>query len=182
MLAVSLFSLLLFQPHQGVAQTDTPQAALTSRPDLPGYLEVTPQIGTGGQPTVAGFRHLAEMGYRTIVNMREPGEEGLDFQEQRRLAEDLGMKYYQIPFSGKEPKEEPVSQFMALMEQLKEEKVFVHCRTGARVGAVMMCRRVLKDGVPIDQAEGEAGRIGLRSDALRLFAREYIANHKAGAP
>ena len=165
-----------------MAQTETPVSAVPPSPDLPRYVEVTPRIGTGGQPTDAGFRKLAQKGYRAIINMREAGEEGLDFDKQRRLAEDLGMKYYQIPFSGKEPKEEPVSQFMALMEQLKDGRVFVHCRTGARIGAVMMCRRVLKDGVPAEQAEEEAGRIGLRTGALRQFAREYIENHEAGVP
>ncbi len=182
MLAVSLFSILLFGAHQGVAQTATPESATPPRPDLPGYLEVTPRIGTGGQPTDDGIRQLAEKGYRTIVNMREPGEEGLDFDKERNLAEDLGMKYYQIAFSSKEPKEEPVSQLITLMEQLKQEKVFVHCRTGSRVGAAMMCKRALKDGVPAERAEEEAGRIGLRSEALRQFAREYIANHKADVP
>ena len=74
----------------------------------------------------------------------------------------------------------PVEALMA--EQLKQEKVFVHCRTGSRVGAAMMCKRALKDGVPAERAEEEAGRIGLRSEALRQFAREYIANHKADVP
>ena len=68
-------------------------------------------------------------------------------------------------------------EFLRVMDELKGEKVFVHCATANRVGSVVMIQRVLRDGLTLEKAEEEAARIGLRTDVLRSFAREFIQKH-----
>lgn len=151
------------------------QEAASDKPvDLPKYLELTPAIGTGGQPTSAGFRLLADKGYKAVINLRTANE-GVDLAAEEKAITDLGLKYYNIPVVAKEPKDEQAAAFLKLMEDLKDDKVFVHCAAANRVGVFVLIRRALKDGIPLEKAEEEARRIGLRSEELLKFARSFIA-------
>jgi len=47
-----------------------------------------------------------------------------------------------------------------------------------RVGGFMLIQRVLQEGMPIEKADEEAARIGLRSEKLRDFAREFIKKYR----
>ncbi len=147
------------------------------KPDLPQYLEVTPLIGTGGQPSDAGFRTLAQRGYQAVVNLRTAAEK-VDLIAEEKLVRELGLKYYPVPVTGNAPEESQALEFMRVMDELKAEKVFVHCATANRVGSFMMIKRTLRDGLSAEQAEEEAGRIGLRSDVLRQFARDYVSRNR----
>jgi uncharacterized protein (TIGR01244 family) len=141
--------------------------------DLPRYLEVTPSIGTGGQMTNAGIQQLAEKGYRAIINLRAAGE-GVDLEAEQKLVEATGMEYYAVPISGKDPDPAQVEKFLDRMQSLGGKRVFVHCATANRVGSLMLIKRVLRDGLSVDEAIAEAIRIGLKSDVLKQFALDMI--------
>ncbi len=85
------------------------------------------------------------------------------------------LRYYNIPVIGKEPRAEQAEAFLTLMEETKDQRVFVHCAAASRVGAFMLIQRVLKDGIRQEKAEEEARQIGLRSDTLLNFARDFIS-------
>ncbi len=158
------------------AQQDAAGQPQAPAPDLPKYLEVTPLLGTGGQPTDAGLKSLREKGYRAVVNLRT-AQEKVDLAAEEKLARALGLSYYSVPLVGTAPEESSALEFLRVMDGLKGEKVFVHCATANRVGSVVMIQRVLRDGLTLEKAEEEAARIGLRTDILRTFAREFILRH-----
>ena len=158
-------------------QPQAPEKPVEEQPPLPRYLELTSRVGTGAQPTEAGIRLLAEKGYRSIINIRT-SEEMAKLPYEEKLAAELGMKYFNIPVFGREPKESQALAFLQLMDALKDEKVFVHCAAANRAGAFMMIQRALQDGVDPKTAEQEGEKIGMRSENLRLFAREMIEKHK----
>ncbi len=177
-----VFSLLLVMAGPALAQEakpaqEAPKPAAEETPPLPRYLEVKPLIGTGAQPTEAGLRLLAEKGYKSIVNFRT-AEEMAKIPYEEKLSGELGMKYFNIPVSGKEPKEAQALAFLQLMDSLKDEKVFVHCTAANRAGALMMIQMALQGGMDPQKAEAEAIKIGMYSENLRLFAREVIEKHK----
>jgi protein tyrosine phosphatase (PTP) superfamily phosphohydrolase (DUF442 family) len=164
-------------PGQSAPKGTVAQAAEEKpKPDLPNYLEVTPSIATGGQPTDAGLRTLAERGYTSIINLRT-NEERVDLAAEEKSARELGLGYFPLPAVGTAPEARQAFEFMNLLQERKDGRVFVHCATANRVGAFMMIYRVLRDGLSPEKAEEEAGRIGLRSDVLRKFARDFIARH-----
>jgi uncharacterized protein (TIGR01244 family) len=148
-----------------------------AKPAIVNYVEFSPGIGTGGQPTEEGLKELAAKGYKSIINIRSASEQ-FDVAGEERLALQLGMRYYMIPFAAKETSEEQALAFNALMSALKDTKVFVHCGSGNRVGSLMMIHLVLDEGMPGDKAEQEAKKIGLRSAELLDFAKRVIASHK----
>ena len=147
------------------------------RPSIPNYFEVSPLVGTGGQPTEDGIKLIAGKGYKNVINIRS-GSEAFDLAAEEKLALQLGLRYYMIPVAAKEPSEAQALAFNTLMSALKSDKVFVHCGSGNRVGSLMMIYFVLEEGMAPDKAEQEARKIGLRSADLLDFARRVIAGHK----
>lgn len=145
--------------------------------EIPKYLELDARVGTGGQPTDEGLRQLSQKGYKVIINLRTPNE-GVDLSAEEKRARELGLQYFNIPVVSTAPQEEQAWEFLKLMEELKKEQVFVHCASANRVGSFMMIQRAVKEGVSVEQAENEADRIGLRSETLRRFSRDFIEKSK----
>ena len=157
------------------------QAPVVDKPpgetEIPVYLELNSRIGTGGQPTAKGLQVLSDKGYKAIINLRTASE-GVDLSLEESRARELGLEYFGIPVISSAPREEQAFEFLQLMGKLKDQRVFVHCASANRVGSFMMIQQAISDGVPIEKAEEEATRIGLRSETLRQFAHDYVKKHK----
>jgi len=159
-------------------QAQTPQAGQeTAKPPIPNYVELLPRIGTGGQPTEEGMKLLAEKGYKSIINIRSSSEQ-FDMAGEEKLAMQLGLRYYMVPFVAREPSEAQALAFNALMSALRDNKVFVHCGSGNRVGSLMMIYLALEEAMPADKAEQEAKKVGLRAADLLEFSKQVIGRHK----
>src|SRR5687768_8936617 len=66
---------------------------------LPNGRQPLPGVLTGGQPSRAQLEALAAAGYRTVVNLRGPGEE---MPVSQADVEALGMRYVHIPIAGRD--------------------------------------------------------------------------------
>ncbi|MBZ5498560.1 MAG: protein tyrosine phosphatase family protein [Acidobacteriia bacterium] len=173
-----LVNLVLLLAVSTALRAQVPEAAQDKpKPPLPNYVELSSLIGTGGQPDETGMKQLAEKGYKCIINLRTSGE-AVDLAAEEKQARQLGLRYYMVPFSGKEPSEEQALAFNALMSALKEEKVFVHCTIGARVATLMTIYFALEQGMSPDAAEQQAWKIGLRIPELLEFSKRVIEHHK----
>jgi uncharacterized protein (TIGR01244 family) len=141
---------------------------------------VNEQVCTGAQPTRDQLASLKADGVRGIINLREPEEHNI--QEEATRVKDLGLLYISIPVKAAAPKDEQVDAFLKATQDPNIFPLFIHCASGARVGAFWMIRRVLVDGWTPERAEEEAKQIGMKSPALRDFALGYIQRHKKKAP
>ncbi len=141
------------------------------------YVEVSPHLGAGGQPTDEGFRTIAEKGYQAVINLRLDTEK-YDAAAEEKLVTSLGMKYFKIPLSGRSPEEEKALEFLKVMDELKDQKVFIHCAVGVRAGSFVLIDLVLKEGMDEAKAEELATRVGLTSEVLLRFARQVIEHQK----
>jgi len=153
-------------------------AAMSELTGIAGFLKVTDQVWTGGQPWQEHFPKLKDAGIKVVINLRPQGE--FDGVGEEATVKKLGMNYFNIPVSFNEPDELDADDFLKLTdEQLKNGPVFIHCAVGSRVGAFWMIRRVLRDGWEFDKALAEANRIGMRSQGRQFdFAKEYIDKKK----
>jgi protein tyrosine phosphatase (PTP) superfamily phosphohydrolase (DUF442 family) len=142
------------------------------------YVEVSPLLGAGGQPTDEGFRGIAAKGYQAVINLRLDTEK-YDAAAEEKLVSSLGMKYFKIPLSGRSPEEEKAVEFLKVMDELKGQKVFIHCAAGVRAGSFILIDLVLKEGMDQSKAEELATRAGLSSEVLLRFARQVIESRKA---
>ena len=136
-------------------------------------------VATAAQPTTTQLAAVRDQGFRTIVNLRDPGE--YDSAAEERSAVALGFRYVSIPVRTSEPKPEEVDAFLKVLADPEIYPVLIHCGSGNRVGAFWFIRRVLVDGWNADDAEKEARQIGMKSPSLKVFALEYLRSHAPAA-
>ncbi|MFN0121545.1 MAG: protein tyrosine phosphatase family protein [Blastocatellia bacterium] len=173
MSAVVLLFILLAQACAALAQT-TGQEEL---PPIRNFLRVNHDYCTGGQPRLEHLATLKAEGVKVIINLRPTGEHRAEEEEAK--ANELGLKYINIPVAFGDPKDEQVDEFLRVTDDPANRPAFIHCAGAIRVGAFWMIRRVLRDGWTVEKAEEEAVSIGLRNNPhLNEFARKYIEAHR----
>jgi protein tyrosine phosphatase (PTP) superfamily phosphohydrolase (DUF442 family) len=108
----------------------------------------------GGQPSYEALQWLRTKEVGTIVNLRSDKENSeftaSSFNE-KDLAGQLGIKYYEIPVDGiKDYTPEKLQELTALMGG--NESVLIHCAGAGRVTWFFMAYLVKSKGYSIDQA------------------------------
>src|SRR5438105_8164740 len=130
---------------------------------VPNFHVVNDQVLRGGQPTETGFRSLAGMGVKTIVDLTE--DDGRSHAE-KKFVKAQGMDYVSIPMKGMTtPTERQVSSALKVLTDKGAGPVFVHCKRGAdRTGLIIACYRIEHDGWDNRKALSEA-----RDDGMSWF-------------
>src|SRR5438552_3534437 len=108
------------------------------------FYQIDGHVCRGGQPTNEGWKYLAKIGVKTVLNLREDDYRSA-VEEQAVTA--LGMQYVNVPMSGlRAPTEAEILKILALLEDNTSGPVFVHCKRGAdRTGAVIGAYRIDHD-------------------------------------
>ena len=153
-------------------------SSITAQEDsIKNFLRVNKEFCTGGQPSLQHLEKLKADGVKAIINLRQPTEYAA--AEEEAKAKALGLRYFNIPVSPTDPKDEQASQFLKVTDDPENRPAFIHCRSAARVAAFWMIRRVLRDGWKIADAEKEAAKVGLGDHpVLDEFAHKYIESHR----
>ena len=100
------------------------------------YIKISDQIGTSGQPTPRQFQDIADAGFSTVINLAMPDSDNA-LPDEGGFVSELGMNYFHIPVPFDAPRREHLRLFLALMEILQKEKVWIHCALNMRVSAFM---------------------------------------------
>lgn len=149
----------------------------TIAPDLEFAMSPLPGVATGGQPGERDLAAFAQAGYRTVVDLRMPGEpRGFDEAAAARAA---GLEYVNLPFIRTTLAPAQIERFRRIMNDPRRRPVLVHCVAANRVGGIMLPWLVLDEGFAEDDAVALAMRIGLRSPELLTAALEYVKERKA---
>jgi protein-tyrosine phosphatase len=104
---------------------------------------------SGSQPTERGYRYLKKKGVTTIINWRKEDD------SERRIVEDLGLRYYYIPITPAHPPgEEQAEKFLEIIEEVqnKGEKLYHHCLHGVGRCFTMNAAYLITQGMPAEQA------------------------------
>jgi len=146
-------------------------------PAIRNFLQVTPEFCTGGQPRIEHFAKLKADGVKAVLNLRQPSEHRAE--EEQVAVKQAGLKYFNIPVSVGDPRDEQVAEFLKITDDPSNRPMFIHCTAAVRVGAFWMIRRVLRDGWTVDAAREEARKVGLTTAPhLEAFASGYIERHR----
>lgn len=157
-----------------VSSLSIAQQPESSYKELPNFHRVDEQLYRGGQPKTGGLKKLAELGIKTIINLRgesdETRAEGIE-------AKSMGMAYFSIPMSAAgRPTDEQVKRVFAIIEEKKKGPVFIHCRRGSdRTGAIVAVYRIKQDGWTAERAIDEANEYGL--SFIQFKKRDYIKDY-----
>ncbi len=134
-------------------------------PGIENFHQVDAHVFRGAQPSAEGFRYLATLGVKTIVDLRESDARAR--KEEREVAA-AGMKYVNIPMTGlTPPTQAEIGTLLGILENENQGAVFVHCKRGAdRTGAVIASYRIEHDGWDNARALSEAKADGMRFSQL----------------
>lgn len=148
-------------PTSGAAQSASAGLATSAAP-IKRFVQLDTGVYRGAQPDEAGFRHLRDLGIKTVVSFRNDVSE-------RALVESLGMRFVSIPVSfrafgwGDDFDVTDVQKFLAVVDDPAAGPVFFHCKRGAdRTGSFAAIYRITRQGWSEDEALKEASDRGMR--------------------
>ena len=120
--------------------------------------EVTPHLYRGGQPKGTGYQHLKQMGIDIVVDLRLSGEDA-----EKHDVTKAGMRYVSMPWHCLVPKDRVFAEFLKLLRDNPNKKVFVHCRYGDdRTGMMIAAYRMAIDGWTPEEARKEMNKFGFK--------------------
>jgi len=136
--------------------------------------QVTNMLYRGAQPSAAGLAQLQRMGVTMIVNFRDERDKQA---EEKRQVESLGIKYVAIPWSGSDdPSSAQVAQFLNLVRDNPQAKIFVHCKRGAdRTGTMIAAYRIAVEHKAVKDAVAEMNQYHYASFWLPQLQR-YVTS------
>jgi protein tyrosine phosphatase (PTP) superfamily phosphohydrolase (DUF442 family) len=142
--------------------------------DLPNFHEVHSYLYRGGEPTEAGLDKLKEMGVKTIIDLRSPGERAF---KEPDVAKEKGLRYIHMLMSSKAPTKQQVKTLLDEVDKAKakNEPLFVHCAHGSdRTGCMVGIVRVARDDWSFDDTYKEMRKywFGQKYTELRNAVKE----------
>lgn len=162
-------------PPQGGARLQTPQIptpAPSSPPagqanpptpllpaGIPQFALATDQVATGLKPMLDGVDWLKQNGYRTVLHLRQPGE---DDAAERRLFELRGLKYQSLEASPQSVSPAVVEEFNRTVGDRNLHPLFVYDKSGALTGGLWYLYFRQVEHQSDEEARMRAGRLGLR--------------------
>jgi hypothetical protein len=129
--------------------------------DLPGFAIARPGVASGLRPFPDGLAWLKKQGYRTVLHLRQPGE---DNAASKRLVEGKGLKYLSLEASPARLSKELYEQFVKLVDDKGNHPLFVYDRDGSSAGGLWYLYFRVQLKYADDKARAEAKRLGLRFD------------------
>ena len=103
--------------------------------DIYNYLEIENLFPTSGQPDENQLKLIAQAGYTTVINLAPTSVLENSIIEEQHILRDLGINYIHQPVDFKNPTEKNFNRFVESLEQLGDQKVWVHCAANMRVSA-----------------------------------------------
>jgi protein-tyrosine phosphatase len=137
-----------------------PLFAGSSAHGIANFYQVDQHVYRGAQPTDQGFRYLASIGVKTVIDLREADSRS---RAEESTVTAAGMKYVNVPMTGlTPPSEAEITKVLGILEDGSSGAVFVHCKRGAdRTGAVIAAYRIDHDGWDNARALNEAKEDGM---------------------
>ena len=142
--------------------------------DLPNFHQVNEQLYRGAQPKRGGIQRLAQLGVKTIVNLRRDDKRSQKEEQEARAA---GLRYFNLPVKrlGR-PTDVQMERVLSIINAPENQPVFVHCKRGAdRTGTIIAIYRIEHDGWTSERAKAEANRYGMGwwERGKKNYVRDY---------
>jgi uncharacterized protein (TIGR01244 family) len=147
-------------------------------PGINNFAKIESTVACAGAITPASVAGIKNMGYASIINLRQASEPGADVEGEAAAAKAAKINYFHVPFNGAQPEAAAVDQFLKAITAPGSEPAFIHCSGGNRAASMWFIKRVLVDKWAADRAMAEATDLGFTSQPLKNFAMDYIKAHQ----
>ncbi|XGV98249.1 MAG: sulfur transferase domain-containing protein [Leptolyngbya sp. BL-A-14] len=145
--------------------------------------KITNELAIAGQPTPDVLQHLAEEGYRSVVNLRSPHENGF-LDDERQKAEYLGLHYANVPIQLDTLNLDNVLQVIQQLTTLPKP-MLMHCDSGIRSSIVVLMQLSMEQGIKAEDAFQKVANLGLLSNRFYVKGQaggsHVKSNHKSDA-
>ncbi|PZD73973.1 hypothetical protein C1752_01659 [Acaryochloris thomasi RCC1774] len=141
------------------------------------YVQLTPTIGTSGQPTADQFSVIADAGYQSIINLAMPDSD-YAIATEGSIVTTLGMAYIHIPVPFEQPTAQHLKIFIQVMDAFADRNVWVHCAANYRVSAFLYHYRQLRQGCSAQVARSPMFERWKPDDVWQAFLD--LEHHKLG--
>src|SRR5919204_2237666 len=138
-------------------------------------LETT--VACAGATTAAAVPEIKKLGFASIINVRQPTENGANIEGEAAAAKEAGIKFYNIPLNGQAPDPKVADRFIETITTPGNEPAYIRCSAGNRAAAMWMIKRLVVDHWEADKAAQEAQALGMTSANLKQFAVDYSKSH-----
>jgi protein tyrosine phosphatase (PTP) superfamily phosphohydrolase (DUF442 family) len=146
--------------------------------DIYNYWFYDEKLSSSGMPTEQQFKEIADNNVNVVINLALKTSEGA-IPEEDKVVESLGMEYIQIPVEWKNPTQQNLNDFFAVMQSHNDKKIHVHCQANYRASAFIMLYRVLRLGWKKEDAIPVMERMWNPEDfpVWQKFIDDTLANH-----
>lgn len=174
-------SILLVIVAIGVLLAQAAGAQQVTKESVPGvtnFARLETTVACGGATLPTAVPEIKKMGFASIINVRQPTENGANIEGEAAAAQQAGIKFFNIPLNGQAPDPAVADKFIATITTPGNEPAYIHCAAGNRAAAMWMIKRLVVDHYDTDRAFQEATALGLTSPTLKQFAIDYAQSHK----
>jgi uncharacterized protein (TIGR01244 family) len=144
--------------------------------DIPNYHLVRPGLATAGQPSEEALGKLKALGFKTVVNLRTAGEQGVPAEGDAVAAQ--GLRYVSVPINVATFGAAEIAAVRAVLDDESAGPVLLHCATANRSAAVWGAIEVQR-GRSVDEVEAEAVKAGMTSGTVVKAFRRVVAESAA---
>jgi uncharacterized protein (TIGR01244 family) len=140
--------------------------------------KVNDDLSIAGQISSKELNQLAIGGFKSVLNLRSPDENGF-FHDEKQEAQIVGLEYTNIPLSSKEPNQELTAQVIQAIENLPKP-ILIHCAGGARAGGIALIAEAIQGGLTYEQIAQKANELGINLEQphIKQFLLEKFADRQ----
>lgn len=138
------------------------------------FLQIDERLATSGMPAAEDFQSIGRAGYGAVINLALSTSD-YALANEGELVTRAGMTYVHIPVNFETPRPEDFGRFAAVMDTLRNERVFVHCAANKRVSAFVFLYRTLRSAKARPDAERDLKRIWSPDGVWRDFVNARLA-------
>lgn len=139
------------------------------------FFQISPRLGTAGQPDSAQFEEIQAAGYEVVINL-VPSTSSEGLPDEKAIVTGLGMEYVHIPVIWTAPTAQNLDDFFEALNKYATRKVFAHCVLNMRVSAFVFLYRVLVQHVPQETARQAMLEIWQPYDTWQAFVTQALAD------
>lgn len=142
--------------------------------------KINDEITVSGQVTLEQLQQAANEGFKSVLNLRSPDEEGFWMEEQEAV-ESLGLDYTNSPVQVATLTEELATTILKQIDTLPKPAL-IHCGVGIRAGAMALMNLATRQGMTTQKVFELAGQIGFDCTAnpqMKVFFQNYVEQHSS---
>jgi uncharacterized protein (TIGR01244 family) len=140
--------------------------------------KINDELTVAGQVTPEQLQQAASQGYKSVLNLRSPDEQGFMSDEQQQ-AQVLGLHYINIPVKPNEISDELTTEVLQQIDQLPKPAL-IHCGSAMRAGLMAFINVATRQGMTPEQVFEKAAAAGFDCNTnpqMKQFLEHYISTH-----